>query len=79
MVRFYLISIIGNIATYEYYPDGDKSKACGIITLNTESGEIILVQKSEDGYLNDAQHAMDKIEEYFEKGEIPEYGIAAWC
>lgn len=79
MVKFYLISLISNIATYEYYPDGDKSKVCGIITLNTVSGEIILVKKSENGYLNDAHHAMDRIEECFEKGEIPEYGIAAWC
>ncbi len=120
MVKFYLISIIGNIATYEYYPDGDKSKGSGIITLDTVSGEINLVKKAEDDwshiisaenmndmqetinkmreengekhlsenefpvatedelYLYYASHAMDRIEEYFEKGEVPESGMVVW-
>lgn len=120
MVKFYLISIIGNIATYEYFPDGDKSKACGIITLNTVSGEIILVKIAEEDWSNIitaesmnemrnainqiceeigekhlseyeltvatedelhyyyASYAMDRIEEYFKKGEVPESGMAMW-
>lgn len=121
MVKFYLISLIDNIATYEYYPDGDQSKQSGIITLDIKTGEIILVKTAEEDWssiitaesMNEmrnainqmreeigekhlpedeltvatedelhyyyASYVMDRIEEYFEKREIPEHGIVAWC
>ena len=42
MVKFFLVSTDDNIATYEYYPEDDRSKECGIITLDIVSGKTLL-------------------------------------
>ncbi len=78
MVKFFLVSTVDNIATYEYYPEDDRSKECGIITLDIISGETTLIKKAEIGFMNYAGHAMDRIEEYFEKGKVPESGTVMW-
>ena len=43
MVKFFLVSTVDNIATYEYNPEGNKSKECGIIFSTKTKGEKIKV------------------------------------
>lgn len=78
MVKFFLVSTADNIATYEYYPEDDRSKECGIIALDIVSGETTLIKKAEKGFMNYAGYAMNRIEEYFGKGEIPKSGMVMW-
>lgn len=79
MVKFYLISIVDNIVTYEYYPEDHTDKCCGIIILDTVS-KIFSIEKTaeEDCGQKYAFHAIRKIREQFETGEIPQKGMTVW-
>lgn len=71
MVIFELTQHSDNFITYEYYPEGDKSKKPGTIELDTRSGDIhvlipaemeriLSVSASQMNLLRDAMNEMQK-------------------
>lgn len=80
MVKFFLVSTVDNIATYEYYPEGNKSKECGIIALDIVSGKTTLVKKAEDDWshiitsksMNESRTAINRMREEIGKEPLQE-------
>jgi exopolysaccharide biosynthesis predicted pyruvyltransferase EpsI len=88
MVYYYLIESSDTHIIYEYYPENDKSKAPGIITVDKIAETIELTKPAEMDFEGHSEefgnwywyydHARRHIIEDYEEGTIKSIGMAAW-
>ena len=78
MLRYFLESIVNNIATYSYYPESTTSGK-GIVTIDMRTGVINIVRESTDDYHKWYAYKLAKrLETFFRDGSYDEKGLVAW-
>ena len=89
MVNYYLKENTDEKVIYEYYPEDDKSKQAGIITIDKINEKIQLTRVAEQDSESYApefnerwwryyDHAQRQIVRDYNNGEIKDYGMVAW-
>lgn len=77
MLRLELIEVTEAIIKYKYYPEDSKKYGVVILRKTTKQRDIEVMAS---GYSSSyAAHALQRLEEYFQKNVFPKEDIVAWC
>ncbi|MBS4874150.1 MAG: hypothetical protein KHZ79_07235 [Atopobium minutum] len=81
MVFVDLVSIDGAKATFEYRPESKAAK-CGLIEVDSNSGESRLIKKSPDDDMPDnvwyIPYAIDSAKRMLNETPVREHDVCAW-
>lgn len=77
MLKFKQAERKGNILIYNYSPE--CTGAPGIVSINTESGDIEIIESSKDDFGNRyANKLVNRLTEFFKNKEYKRAGVIAW-
>lgn len=77
VLKYRLDRIVDTTAYYQYFPDGEGRP--GIVAIHKVTGETSVEIMSPDDFGNYyAFKLLRRLEAFFESGEYPESGMAAW-
>lgn len=78
MIELLLEKMTNSIAIYKYSTIGESYNSYGRISINTNAGDVQILEKDGTGYESSLRHAVSTVLSFYKKNYYPQRKEVAW-